>query len=90
MQLTEFATLAATASLPDGFENMYAHTLAVELAPEYGGEASMTVQRKAEEYKGSIKRMNSQNTKEHANLSGLNILSGGSSGTYDIASDTYV
>lgn len=90
VQLTEFASLSATASLPDGYENMYTHLLAVELAPEYNREASLTVQNNAIKYKGDIKRINLQNDIEISDLSDLNMLSGGNIGSYDINSDLYV
>lgn len=56
--LTTFVDGNSTVILPKGYRRMMTHNFAVEAAPLFGKEASMTVQRIAEESKASIQRAN--------------------------------
>lgn len=56
--LTEFTSINNTISLPPGYMKALRFNLAVELAPEYGKEASQTVVSIAVDSKGNIKRKN--------------------------------
>lgn len=56
--LTGFAALATEVVLPDGYEEALAFNFAVYAAPEYGTEASKTVQRRAQNAKRLIKSVN--------------------------------
>lgn len=58
--LTAFADLTTTVSLPDGYEEALATNFAVYAAPEYGAEASATVQRRAQNSKRLIKAVNNE------------------------------
>lgn len=58
--LTAFATVSDVVSLPDGYEEALAFNLAVHYAPEFGMEATPTVQRKAANSKRRLKVVNSE------------------------------
>lgn len=58
--LTAFATTAEVISLPDGYEETLVFNLAVCYAPEFGIEASSTVQLRAANSKRLIKTVNSE------------------------------
>jgi hypothetical protein len=51
-------TLSATLDLPPGYERALKANLSVEVAPEFGKEASPTIQNIANESKAVLKRMN--------------------------------
>jgi len=57
-QLARFVTLEDVVNVPPGYKEAMTYNLAVELAPEYGKEASNTVQNKAIESLAQIKRNN--------------------------------
>lgn len=56
----QFADLDTEYALPPGYESALAYQLAVEVAPEYGKEASPTVVRMMMNYKRQIKRANTE------------------------------
>jgi len=56
--LTSFASVNDVISLPDGYERAIRFNLAIEMAPEFGKEASSTVVAIAQESLGNIKRQN--------------------------------
>lgn len=56
--LTSFANGSDTVLLPPGYIRALKYNLAIDLAPEFGKEASMTVATVASESKASIKRLN--------------------------------
>lgn len=58
--LSSFANVSADVSLPQGYFRMLKYNLAVELAPEYGKEASATVYKIAEDTKNQIKIVNTK------------------------------
>lgn len=58
--LTAFDTLVADVALPDGYEEALAFNFAVYAGPEYGTEASATVQRRAQNAKRLIKTANNE------------------------------
>lgn len=58
--LADFTSLTEEIELPPGYDRMLRFNLAVELAPEYGKEASQTVLGIAIQSKSKIKRMNSK------------------------------
>ena len=60
-QIAAFASTASTVSLPPGYTRMMDYNLAVELAPEYLVEPSMTIQKIANDSKSRIKIVNSKN-----------------------------
>lgn len=55
-----FASAATAVAMPPGYERLLVFNLAVEVASEYGQEASPTVQRIAKESKAMILRNNSE------------------------------
>ena len=55
-----FAAITDLINLPPGYERMMRFNLAIELAPEYGKEASPTIAAGALDSKLSIKRINSK------------------------------
>lgn len=57
-ELTRPATLATTLAFPPGYLRAFKYNLACELAPEFGVEASPTVQRVAMTSKRNLKRIN--------------------------------
>lgn len=58
LPLQNFASLSTVVTIPDNYSRALAYNLAVEIAPEYGVEASPTVQRIAGTSKVNIKRTN--------------------------------
>lgn len=58
--LTAFADLTTAVALPDGYEEALAFNFAVYAGPEYGVEASATVQRRAQNSKRLIKAVNNE------------------------------
>lgn len=56
--LTEPATTGTTLALPPGYLRAFAYNLAVELAPEFGVDASRTVKAIARDSKRNLKRIN--------------------------------
>ena len=56
--LTAFALLGSTVTLPPGYERALVYSLAVELAPDFGMEASPTVVAIARDAKADIQRNN--------------------------------
>jgi hypothetical protein len=75
--LAEFASAGTSVSLPQGYERALAYGLAVELAPEYGKEASQTVLRTASEAIANIKRANNPTMTAYTELGMM--MSGGKS-----------
>ena len=59
-QLSSFAALATTLSLPPGYEEMLTFNLAIRLAPSFGVSASQEVRQIASESKRNLKRVNGQ------------------------------
>ena len=59
-KLSSIALITDVLTLPPGYEAAYAYNLAVRLAPQYGKEASQTVQRMAFETKKRIEVANYQ------------------------------
>lgn len=57
-ELTQPATLATSMSFPPGYLRAFRYNLACEIAPEYGIEPSMQVQRIAMYSKRNLKRIN--------------------------------
>ncbi len=57
-RLTQFATLAETITLPDGYERALTSSLAIELAPEYGRPVDQALLAISQESKGSITTLN--------------------------------
>lgn len=57
-QTVEFASVNATVSLPQGYEDALVLNLAVRLAPGYGMQASPTTIEMAKQAKANIKKMN--------------------------------
>lgn len=57
-QLTQPATLATTLSFPPGYLRAFRYCLACEMAPEFGVEPSLQVQRVAMASKRNLKRVN--------------------------------
>ena len=57
-QLTQPATLATTLSFPPGYLRAFRYCLACEMAPEFGVEPSLQVQRVAMTSKRNLKRVN--------------------------------
>jgi hypothetical protein len=60
IQLQKFDNLSDYLEFPPGYELCLGYNLAIEIAPEYGLEASATIVTKASEYKANIKRVNSE------------------------------
>lgn len=60
-QLTQFTNINTELSFPPGYLNALTYGLAVDIAPEYGKEASPTVQARAVKYMSYIKRINQKN-----------------------------
>jgi hypothetical protein len=56
--LTQFASLATTIALPDGYERALTYALALELAPEYGRPIDQAVMGVAGESKQAITALN--------------------------------
>lgn len=81
--LTAFASLATTVTLPNGWDRAMAYNLAIELAPEFGKDASQTVIAIARESKADIQRINSPTMIAMPDLHGMfnqptgNIFTGG-------------
>lgn len=59
--LTGFSTLDTEYGMPPEYERAIVYNLAMEIAPEYEREASMSVMKIAGEAKANIKNMNSKN-----------------------------
>lgn len=82
-ELTQIADLGDDIIVPAGYLRAFAYNLAVELAPQFGIEASQTVKRIAAVSKRNIKRINNPGDKMSmpaalvANTYGFNIYSGG-------------
>lgn len=58
--LTQIASLAASVSLPPGYERAMVYNLACELAPEYGRPVDPIIMQVAQESKAQLKRTNSR------------------------------
>lgn len=56
--LTQFGSIDATVTLPEGYERLLVSGLAIELAPMYNKEASPTIAGMLAEAKSAIKRTN--------------------------------
>jgi len=65
--LTQFASLSATISLPDGYERALRYNLAVDLAAEYGRTVTPEVSGIANESKNAITGLNATVLGESAN-----------------------
>ena len=57
-QLSTFASLSDTVSLPPGYERMFVKNLALELLPSYGRQPSPALVQQASESKATVKRAN--------------------------------
>jgi len=69
-QFASISTLATSVDLAPGYIKCLKYALAIELAPDYGKEASPTVQRVAAKSMAWIKRVNRQDKKRMANPAG--------------------
>jgi hypothetical protein len=58
--LTEYTSLDTVLSLPPGYERALKYNLAIEIAPEYGKQASATVMKIAIESKNAIRNANNR------------------------------
>ena len=81
--LTNYTATTDTITLPPGYERALRYNLAVELAPEYGKQASQTVMMIASESKNAVENKNTQNDNNSMvmddammNVSTFNIYSG--------------
>jgi len=61
--LSNLSALTDTVNLPQGYERAIIYNLAVEIAPEYGKEASVSVQRTARSALRALESLNNSNDK---------------------------
>lgn len=84
-QLTNFSSLDTDFTMPPEYERAIIHNLAVELAPEYEREASMTVKRIAKQSLDWIRAQNKKNNKNVVKVDSAFM----AQGRYNIRSDSY-
>lgn len=81
--LTESSSVNDTLVSPEGYERALRYNLAVEIAPEYGKQASMSVSKIAVESKNAIRAQNGRNGAEKMRVDDALMMNG----RYDVYTD---